>query len=133
MRDIRDPNDPRHGTYRGWQAHHRAKGAPACDPCTRAHREYNAKYDLGRPEVPCQICGTRCRSRYALCATCRADLRLGQDEPVKCVECGTYTITRGDHCSYCRNYGAGTLTDADLLLDGWWVRKGLTLRWVAAA
>jgi lambda repressor-like predicted transcriptional regulator len=49
-----DPNDPRHGTYSGGQAHIRGK-TPMCDPCHTAHLRYRRRrrYDeaLGRPRM----------------------------------------------------------------------------------
>lgn len=34
------PDDPRHGTPNGYNAH-RAAGEPACRPCLDAHNDYN--------------------------------------------------------------------------------------------
>ena len=35
-----NPDDPRHGSYAGWQAHERS-GAPLCEPCRKARNRYN--------------------------------------------------------------------------------------------
>lgn len=47
------PNDPRHGTYRGFHAH-KVAGTEPCDPCRVAHYRYNKEYRVevertGRP------------------------------------------------------------------------------------
>ena len=39
------PDDPRHGTNRGYHAHRRA-GQTACDPCKRGAASFQARYDL---------------------------------------------------------------------------------------
>ena len=43
------PDDPRHGTDAGYQAHRRAKEA-ACEQCRNGRREYQAKFRGGRDE-----------------------------------------------------------------------------------
>lgn len=42
------PNDPRHGTYNGYQVHLQQK-VPACDACLTANREYHRQHRATHP------------------------------------------------------------------------------------
>lgn len=99
IRDITNPDDPRHGTYNGYRAHDRENDEP-CPACLKGRAAYERERYDRRKARPCVRCGRSVRSRSDLCAACK---KLPE-----------------------------TLRESDLLLDGWWVRDGLTLRWVPA-
>lgn len=56
-------DDPRHGTYAGYQRH-RHDGELACGPCREANRDYSRKFRSERPDVKArERASTRARSR----------------------------------------------------------------------
>lgn len=132
------PDDPRHGTTAGYQAHLTA-GVKMCDPCAKAARAYRTKHR--RPFEPCRSCAKPCQSRSGLCIACRP--RSEEDRRVRpCTQCGAKTKAKSGMCATCRPERAKPtarrkprpteLAESDLLLDGWWVSDGRTQRWVAA-
>lgn len=129
--DIRDPADPRHGTAAGYRAHQYAKHT-ACAPC-RAGRLEQARQYANPPNVACAGCGITCRSIDGVCRSCQQATAKGLTNAPRCRGgCGRSTQRP---CGLCRRCEAASqpLSEDDLLLDGWWVRDGLTLRWVALA
>lgn len=126
------PDDPRHGTHAGYRAHQRAKSKP-CTPCKTARRDYERdKYPDERPG-PCTSCGATCRSKIGLCRDCQAAGGTQEAKPCS-AGCGSLTSRSGGVCRWCApEREPVVLTEDDLLLDGWWIRKGLTLKWVTAA
>lgn len=136
IRDITNPNDPRHGSLAGYRAHERAKHKP-CDKCLVPRREQARKY--AKPATsPCSICGTRCRSKIGVCKDCQRAANVGDAEVPKCAnDCGRVTHRPSGLCRRCDDGYATELHDSDLLLDGWWVTAKsangwLVRQWVAA-
>lgn len=70
------PDDPRHGTYAGAQAHRREHQEP-CEPCRVARAAYYAEKDRKRdaeppkPRVQCSICGKQTPRESGLCYDCQ--------------------------------------------------------------
>lgn len=64
------PDDPRHGTYAGYQAHRKA-GELACQPCLKANAEYGQRLREFNPNV-------KRRARETVRAQNRAKQRLSE-------------------------------------------------------
>lgn len=68
------PDDPRHGTRRGYQAH-RKDGENACGPCRAAHSEYQRKYDKANPEPHRRRVNARSRALEQLARIHRSEFQ----------------------------------------------------------
>lgn len=71
-----NPDDPRHGTYAGYQAHKKTNQEQPCEPCRIA---YNAYQRERRKSDPTALR----RSRQSIAAATRALWRLKADHPTE--------------------------------------------------
>ncbi|GAB2970124.1 hypothetical protein [Nocardioides montaniterrae] len=116
-KDITDPADERHGTYRGYRAHVRAK-QPACEPCRQACLTYNAKYSNGGRGNPCLGCGKATRAASRHCQNCQRD-KAAPKKP--CGICGRRLKLHDGICNSCHIDTCIVPTEADKLTGGRWV------------